>query len=173
MRDAAFIAIGVLLVLIQGNLYRFMAPLDLHGATPSIVLPLVIYLGVHEHSTARGALLSFVLGHLVDLFAGAPIGLFTFIYVVLWGLARIAGIRLASQARFGTMLMVSAFTLVEGFFVLILLTIFGADPQRPVEISSVIIPHSVSTGLISPLVFRLAQRLQQGANAPRAPEGGA
>ena len=173
MRDAAFIAVGVLLVLVQGNLYRFVGPLGLHGITPSLALPLVVFLGVNEHSLARGGLLAFALGHAMDLFGGAPVGLFTFIYVVLWGLAKVAGVRLTAQARFATILLAFLFTLVEGFFVLILLTIFGADAQRPVEISSVILPHALSTALVSPLIFRLAQRLHQGVKASRSPEGAA
>jgi rod shape-determining protein MreD len=171
MRDLAVIVVGIILVVIQGNLYHLFSALGLHGFTPSFVLPIVVFLGANEHSLARGALLSFALGHAVDLLAGAPVGLFTFIYVVLWGLAKVAGVRLTAQARFATIFLAFLFTLVEGFFVLILLTIFGADAQRPVEIAKVIVPHAAGTGIVSPLVFKLAQRLHQGTKMPRAPEG--
>ena len=42
MRSGVFIALGVLLLVIQGNLYPLLGYLGLHGATPSLVLSLII-----------------------------------------------------------------------------------------------------------------------------------
>ncbi|HTJ80975.1 MAG TPA: hypothetical protein VL400_04605, partial [Polyangiaceae bacterium] len=81
MRNTAFLALGFALLVIQSNLYRLIDLLHVSGATPSLLLPLVVFMGVHEYSIARGAALSFVLGYLLDLFAGSPVGLFTFISV--------------------------------------------------------------------------------------------
>src|SRR5512140_1039349 len=97
MRNLLFLSLGVFLILLQSNLYRLLQFTTINGLTPSLVLPLVLFLGVHEHSMARGAILTFVLGYLLDLLAGAPIGLFTFIYVSIWWLARITGVRLTTQ----------------------------------------------------------------------------
>ena len=79
------------------NLFRVIGPLAslvgprfVHGVTPSLVLPLIIFLGVHELSTARGALLAFGIGYAEDMLSGAPVGLFTFISVAIWWLARVA-----------------------------------------------------------------------------------
>ena len=75
MRNTAFLAIGIGLLIIQSNLFRLVGRLQISGATPSLLLPLVVFMGVHEYSMARGAALAFLLGYLLDLFSAAPIGL--------------------------------------------------------------------------------------------------
>lgn len=171
MRSAALLAIGVLLIVVQGNLYPLLGYLGLHGATPSLVLPLIIFLGVHETSMARGSLLAFALGYATDLLAAAPIGLFSLMAVAIWWLGRIAGVRLTAQTWWTKAALVFGFSLVESVLVLVLLAIFGSDPQRPLEIASVALPHATSTALCSLLIFPLAQRLQQGAALSRVFEG--
>jgi rod shape-determining protein MreD len=171
MRSTAFIAVGVLLIVLQGNLYRLLGQLDLNGATPSFVLPLLVFLGVHETSMARGSALAFGLGYATDLLASAPIGLFAFVAVAIWWLARVAGVRLTAQTWWTKAALAFGFSLVESVIVLVLLAIFGADPQRPVEISAVALPHATATAISALLVFPLAQRLHQGTLVARWPEG--
>jgi rod shape-determining protein MreD len=155
-----------LLLLLQSNLYHLFLPFELMGVrppvTPNLVLPLVIFVGVHEASMTRGAFLAFVLGYAVDLQGSAPIGMFTFVFVALWWLAKIAGIRLTSQTLLTKVTLAFAFAVVEAMFVLVLLAIFGSDPQRPVEIAKRLVPHAVGTALAAPLVFYLAERLHLG-----------
>jgi rod shape-determining protein MreD len=171
MRSTAFVAIGFLLIILQGNLYPVLGYLGLHGATPNLVLPLVIFIGVNEPSMARGSALAFGLGYATDLLASAPIGLFSLMAVAVWGLARIAGVRLAAQTWWTKAALAFGFSLVESVLLLVLLAIFGADPQRPLEIASVALPHATSTAVCSLFIFPLAQRIQQGAALSRAFEG--
>lgn len=178
MRGAAFLGVVVLLVLVQSNLYRLIGPLgDLigarwtHGLTPSLVLPLVVFLGVHEPSMPRGALLAFGAGYAQDTLAAAPIGLFSFIYVAIWWLARVAGVRLTAQTTLTRLSLALVFAFVQSAMVLILLAVFGSDTKRPIEIARVVIPHALSTAACAPLLFRLAQRLSS-ATRPTA-EGAA
>ncbi len=174
MRNAALIAIGVALLLIQGNLFRFLGPLSIHGITPNLVLPLIVFLGVHEGAMARGALLAFGLGYATDLFASAPIGLFTFSSVAIWWLSRVTAVRLSAQTLPTQVLLAGLFSMIESAMVLTLLAIFGVDSQRPVEIATIIVPRAIATGLVSPLIFRLAQRLHQGSSPSARPtESGA
>ncbi len=161
MRNIAFIAVGLLLILVQGNLYRVLGRFDIHGATPSLILPLVIFLGVHEPSMARGAGLAFALGYLLDIFASAPIGLFTFVMVVVWLVSRGAGVRLTAQTVLTRMSLAFVFSIVESAVVLTLLAIFGADTKRPLEIGTVVLPRAVATALFAPLIFHIAQKLHQ------------
>lgn len=178
MRSTAYLGVAVLLILVQSNLFRVLGPIGawigprfIHGATPSLVLPLIVFLGVHELSSTKGASLAFGIGYAQDLLSGAPVGLFTFISVAIWWLARVAGVRLTAQTVLPRMSLALAFSLVEGALVLILLAIFGGDNRRPVEIASVVIPRSLSTALCSPPVFRLAQRLRQPTTPARPAEG--
>jgi hypothetical protein len=65
------------------------------------------------------------------------------------------------------------FAFIESAIILTLLAIFGTDPQRPVEISKGVVAHALATALFSPPIFRIAQRLQQGASSvTRNPNGG-
>jgi rod shape-determining protein MreD len=173
MRNAAVIAIGVALLLVQGNLFRLIGGVDMHGFAPNLVLPLIVFLGVHEGAMARGALLAFGLGYATDLFGSAPIGLFTFSSVAIWWLSRVTAVRLSAQTVPTQVFLASVFSLIESSVVLTLLAIFGVDSQRPVEIATVVFPRAIATGLVSPLVFRIAQRLYQGTSvAPRSAETG-
>jgi rod shape-determining protein MreD len=165
MRNAAFFATGVLLIILQSNLYRVLGPLGLHGASPDLILPLIVFLGVHEPSMARGVVLAFSFGYVLDVFGGAPMWLFRFVSVAIWWLARMAGVRLVAQTVITRMSLALAFSLAQSAIILILLAIFGDDTRRPVEIGAVMLPHAIATALFAPLIFRLAQKLHQ-ASAP-------
>jgi len=163
MRNAIFLLLGVFLILLQSNLYRLLQVTHINGITPSLVLPLVLFLGVHEHSMARGALLTFILGYLLDLVAGAPIGLFTFIYVSIWWMSRITGVRLTTQTWLARVSLGFIFTIVEAAIVLILLAVFGSDTRRPLEISRSVLAHAATTAFVSPFVLQLALKLHQSS----------
>lgn len=179
MRSAAYLGVAVLLLLIQSNVFRVIGPLgDLlgdrvaHGATPSLLLPMVVYLGVYEPSMAKGAALACAMGYLQDVLATAPIGLFAFVHVAIWWLSRVAGVRLTAQTWFTRASLGFAFALVQSAVVLIVLAVFGTDNRRPVSMASIVLANAVTTALLSPALFQLAQRLRQGG-ATRAPAEGA
>ncbi len=178
MRSAAYMLVGFLLVLVQSNLYRVLGPASeltlfgvhvgrwLHGATPNLVLPFIVYLGIHEHSMARGALLAYGMGWALDVLGPAPMFLFRFTAVALWWLARIASVRLSAQTFMTRVPLAFAFSLFESLIVLTLLAIFGADNRRPLEIASIVLPRAVGTSLCAPFLFALAHRLQVEGRAP-------
>lgn len=175
MRNLGFFAVAALLILVQSNLFRLIGPIGtlvgsrwVHGATPSLALPLVIFLGVHEPSMPRGAALSFAIGYAQDLLGGAPVGLFTFVYVMIWWLSRVAGVRLTAQTMLTRMSLALVFALVQSAVILVLLAVFGNDNRRPLEVATIVLPHAVATALCAPLLFRLAQRLRQGGAPTRA-----
>src|ERR1700733_11598544 len=108
MRNSAFFAAGFGLLLVQAQLFRVLGLVHLPGAVPSLVLPLILFMGVHEYSLARGAGVAFVLGYATDLIGIAPVGLYTFTYVALFLLARGAGVRLAAQTTWMQLVLVGA-----------------------------------------------------------------
>jgi len=172
MRNTAFLAIGFGLLVIQSNLYRLIGKLDIPGVTPSLLLPLIVFMGVHEYSIARGAALSFILGYLLDLFAAAPVGLLTFITVATFVVTRYAGVRLAAQTLITKIALAFVFALVQGILIVILTAIFGQDAARPRALALLVAPHAISTALFAPLVFRLAEKVHQLTVAvPRPGEG--
>jgi rod shape-determining protein MreD len=172
MRNTAFLGIGILLLIVQANLHRVLGRLPIVGITPSLILPLIVFTGVHEYSVARGAALAFVLGYSLDLFAGAPVGLFTFVSVAVFVLSRAAGVRLAAQTMLTQLALAFGFALVQSITVLVLLAIFGKNPYSPRALLSLVLPHAIATALVSPIVFRIAERLHQATISVPRPEGG-
>jgi rod shape-determining protein MreD len=163
------LAAGLVLLLVQANLFRLIGWIHIPGFSPSLLLPLILFMGVHEYSLARGAAVAFALGYVTDLVAIAPIGLYTFTYVGLFVLARAAGVRLAAQTMMMQVVLALAFTLVHSVMVLVLLAIFGRDAYVPRALYPMILPHVIATGAVAPVVFRVAQRLHaataQGSRA--------
>jgi rod shape-determining protein MreD len=172
VRNALFLSTGLLLLVIQGNLHRLLGHVPLAGITPNLILPLIVFMGVHEYSVVRGATLAFALGYALDMFAGAPVGLFTFITVAVFVLSRAAGVRLAAQTVLTQLALAFGFALFESVTVLMLVAIFGRDPHSPRALLSLVLPHAAATAVVSPLVFRIAERLHQATITVPRPEGG-
>ena len=161
MRNTAFLVMGLLLLVVQANLYRLLGHIPVVGASPSLILPLIIFMGVHEYSLSRGAALSFVFGYLLDVMSGAPIGLFTFCSVAVFILARAAGVRLTAQTLFSQAALALGFSLVESGIVLALSVIFrDAKAANSVQaLLHLVVPHGIATAIAAPFVFRLAERV--------------
>jgi rod shape-determining protein MreD len=172
VRNALFLSTGLLLLVIQGNLHRLLGHIPIAGIMPNLVLPLIVFMGVHEYSVVRGASLAFGLGYALDMFAGAPVGLFTFITVAVFVLSRAAGVRLAAQTILTQLALAFGFALFESITVLMLVAIFGRDPHSPRALLSLVLPHAAATAVFSPLVFRIAERLHQATITVPRPEGG-
>jgi len=186
VRNTAFFITGVVLLLVQSNLFRLMNlvlrligwivranhDLSVPGLVPSLVLPLILFMGVHEYSLARGAAVAFALGYLTDLVGIAPIGLYTSTYVAIFVLARAAGVRLAAQTMLMQVGLALAFTLVHSVMILVLLAIFGRDAYVPRALYLMTLPHVIATGIVAPLVFRLAARVHAATVTGAPKEGG-
>jgi rod shape-determining protein MreD len=166
VRNTAFIAAGLALLFVQENLFRVLGWVHVPGFSPSLVLPLILFMGVHEYSLARGAAVAFLLGYVSDLVGIAPVGLYTFTYVALFLLARAAGVRLAAQTVMMQIALALAFTLVHSVMILVLLAIFGRDAYVPRALYPMTLPHVLATGAVAPLVFRLAQRIHTATVLP-------
>jgi rod shape-determining protein MreD len=159
VRNTAFIGAGLALLLVQANLFRVIGWIHVPGLVPSLALPLILFMGVHEYSLARGAAVAFLLGYVTDLVGIAPVGLYTFTYVALFLLARAAGVRLAAQTVMMQVALALAFAFVHSVMILVLLAIFGRDAYVPRALYTMTFPHVLATGAVAPLVFRLAQRV--------------
>jgi rod shape-determining protein MreD len=159
VRNTLFFLAGVALLLLQANLFRVLRFVPIPGATPSLVLPLIVFMGVHEYSLARGAAVAFMLGYATDVIGIAPVGLYTFTFVAIFILARAAGVRLAAQTTMTKVALAFVFTLLHSVMVLVLVAIFGRDAYVPRSLYPMVLPHAVSTALLAPLVFALAQKV--------------
>jgi rod shape-determining protein MreD len=133
---------------------------------PALVLPVILFMGVHEYSLARGAAVAFVLGYATDVIGIAPVGLYTFTYVASFVLARAAGVRLAAQTVWMQVLLAGAFTVLQSIMVLVLLAIFGRDAWVPKSLYPLTLPHAIATAAVAPIVFRLAQAVHVATGSP-------
>jgi rod shape-determining protein MreD len=126
---------------------------------PALVLPLILFMGVHEYSLARGAAVAFVLGYATDVLGIAPVGLYTFTYVATFLLARAAGVRFAAQTAWLQVLLVGAFALLQSIMILVLLAIFGRDAWVPRSLYPLALPHAIATAAVAPILFHVSQAL--------------
>jgi rod shape-determining protein MreD len=173
MRNTAFLVLGFGLLVLQSNLYHLIDRIHIGSATPSLLLPLVVFMGVHEYSMARGVAVSFTLGYLLDLFAAAPVGLFTVISVATFVVARVAGVRLAAQTLLTKVALAFVFALLESVVLIVLTAILGGDPHRPRALAVLVPAHAITTAIAAPFVFRLAERVHVATIAsPAPPDGG-
>jgi rod shape-determining protein MreD len=160
-------------VLLGYSLLRVVAHAEVTRPIPALVLPLILFMGVHEYSLARGAAVAFALGYSTDVLGIAPVGLYTFTYVATFVLARAAGVRLATQTTWMQVLLVGAFALVQSTMVLVLLAIFGRDAWVPRSLYPLALAHAVGTASVAPLVFRISQAIHvMTSGSQRAETGG-
>lgn len=199
MKNTLFVLLALGLLLAQSAL---SALLPLHPFVPSMLLPMVLYLGVTpDVSLVRGSTLAFVVGVLADELTGTPLGLETFIFVAAFLLTRVAGLRLflrgvpfqiaattgIAMVAAGAMLALcaifeepEAFPLVmppEGVAGAVLSLVWGDEVPlvgSATQVASVIAATGLATGLVSPLVYASVRRVESvTVRTRRAPEGGA
>jgi rod shape-determining protein MreD len=139
---------------------------------PALVLPLILFMGVHEYSLARGAAVAFVLGYATDVLGIAPVGLYTFTYVATFVLARAAGVRLAAQTAWLQVLLVGAFATLQSVMILVLLAIFGRDAWVPRSLYPLALPHAIATAAVAPILFQVSQALHTATAGSTRPEPG-
>lgn len=162
MKSVALVSLGFVLLVLQSS---FATLVSIHPFAPNLLLPLIIYLGVSpEVRLARGAVLSFVLGYLLDAFCGNPMGLQTFLMVATFLVARVAGLRLFLRGPAFQVLLTFLVGVLDGGTVLALRAIF--EPPAPFPTASVwnsvfsVLAPAMVTAVAAPFVFLLVRRVE-------------
>jgi rod shape-determining protein MreD len=143
--------LGVLLITLQTTLLTF---LPIQRIRPDIVLIFTLYLGLSS-PLISGGILAFFMGYLMDLFSGNTFGLFTLSRPLLFYLAQLFKSHFYLEGIFSQSLFAFLFALVEGSFIVILLTALNSNPHTdlyPLFIAF-LLPQSLFTGLITPFLF--------------------
>jgi hypothetical protein len=97
MRPLAFVAAGLLVAALQAVLLRWVGG----GSIPlQLLVPCVAWLAL-EAEGVEGVVAAAGLGYAMDLHAGTPVGLFTFLGVALFLLARAGGGAIDVRGRAG------------------------------------------------------------------------
>ena len=163
MRDALLLALGFLFLVVQTTVGNV---LDFGLLMPNMLVPFVVYLGMApDVQLGRGALLAFALGFLQDSFCGNAMGLWTFIGVATYLVARGAGWRVIMRGRVSQVLATGAATVVAGGTVLALRLIFRQGQSAlpgagnwDYQALCVVVP-GLTTGALAPWMFQLLRRV--------------
>ena len=169
-RSVLLVLLGLALLITQSVLASVV---PLHPFIPSLILPVLIYLGVSpEVHLVRGAILAFLLGYLYDLFSGNLMSLQTFVAVSTFMLARGAGLRLFLRSPSFQVLLTFIVAALAGGATLALRTIFADNTPFPYggvrETATLLVAPAIATALAAPLVFPAVQRIE--AAAPKRQE---
>lgn len=127
MRPLLFFALAVLFAAVQAALLRWLGG----GAYPvALPLTIVVYLGLHS-ANVEGAVGAAAVGYLVDLMAGGPKGLMTFLAVALFLFSRVAGSAIDVQGRVGFAVLTATGTLLYGAAALGFITLVTPAESAP------------------------------------------
>ena len=171
MRYTLFLILGLILVVLQGETWIVLGPLAARGFRPSLLVPLLVFVAVSETNIALAASVGFLLGYVLDVLSGAPIGLYTFTSVATVALARLAGLRIITQSGWARALLAGLFAGLGTLMTIVLLAIFGKGAYVPRAMFHLILPHAIATIVFAPLVFRAATRIAAIASGLVEPRG--
>jgi len=155
-RIAIPVLLGILFITLQATL---LASPPIQRIRPDIVLILILYLGL-TYPPISGGISAFVMGYLMDLFSGNTFGLYAFSRPLLFYIAQLFKGRFYLEGVPAQFIFVFIFALVEGLLILFLLTVLNPNPfgnLYPLLFTS-LIPQSVFTGLITPILFFLLNK---------------
>lgn len=120
-------------------------------------LIVVIYAGFRL-DLVRGSLLAFVMGFVFDCVAGSVLGLFTFIYVIIFLFSFFASGRLATERVYIIVLFGFFCTFLEDLMVILFYLAFKFNVS--VNVYLVLIPKALIVGLFAPVFFYMMRRVE-------------
>ena len=145
---------AVLLVVLQRTLLDLVFGGRI-GIEVSLVL--VVWAGFHL-DMMRGGALVFLLGFVLDCLSGTILGLYTFLYAVLFVLTRLLSPRIYGERMLFIMAYVFLCALLEGLFIVaVYWFIYGTDVSH--SLLRTTLPQALVAGVLSPAIFTLFSRL--------------
>ncbi|MBN2343195.1 MAG: rod shape-determining protein MreD [Deltaproteobacteria bacterium] len=158
MRTTGTIIFAFILLVLQ-SAFSHLVPWDMF--VPNAALTIVLYMGLHDHDLGRGALVSFVIGYMMDAFAGSPIGLFTFVSVTVFLVSKVAAWRLFLQGWIFEIILAYFLAIVAGGVILGIRALFDQDFGSLLTHAKIVGLRAVATALVAPFVFRGMRWIEQ------------
>ncbi len=155
-RNLFFVLSGLLFMGIQATL---LSHTSIQRLRPDLMLILVLYLGF-SLPLFSGGILAFFMGLLMDAFSGNALGLYTLTRPLAFLIAQLFRHRFYWQGISFQFLFVTLAALLEGLFLLLLLTALTPSTLKnlyPLVLTR-LLPQSLCTGLATPLVFSFLRR---------------
>jgi len=162
MRPVVVFALsGAFAVVVQTTLLRH---LPIIPATPDLILVLCVYLGLHYHSAA-GALGAFLLGYLLDTFAGTTPGLYCLAMTLAFGVVYLVSKRLWMENPVSNIAAVVLGSAVKIATVLLFFAVVAGAGVDWLRLARVLGVEAVLSAAFTPVVFAA---LRSSLGAPRA-----
>jgi rod shape-determining protein MreD len=160
MQSASIILLSFLLLVLQST-FAHIVPWDM--LVPSLSLPVVAYMGLHDFNSGRGAMISFVIGYLTDVFAGSPMGLHTLVAVAIFLFSRVAALRLFLQGWIFEIILTFLLALVSSMLILGIRALFDQDFGSLLIHLKIVTSRAVATAIIAPAVFKMTAWVDKSA----------
>lgn len=158
MRPVVAFLFALVLVSVQAALLRYLGG---GAASLALALPIVVYLGLHG-GNVDGAVGAAAVGYVVDLMAGGPKGLMTFLAVALFLGSRFAGGALSVQGMAGFAVLSGVGTFLYGAAALLLTRAVSPDQSAPAfSLLGRMLVEAFLTGLLAPLVLLAMRRVER------------
>jgi hypothetical protein len=156
LRPILAFVVALALCGLQTALLRYLGG----GSVPlAMALPVVVYLGLHG-GNVDGAVGAAAVGYIVDLMAGGPKGLMTFLAVALFLFSRLAATALSVRGKLGFALLSGIGTFLYGVGAFVLTRIVSPPESAPGwRLLGRMAVEAAVTGMLSPLVLLLMTRI--------------
>ena len=123
-----------------------------------VSLVVVIFSGFH-HSLLKGGILTLLLGFFLDCLTSPIFGLYSFLYLLIFFLARSAAGRVYGEKSALIVALTISCHLLEGLMIVLLYRLLlGADILSAMP--RVFLPQAVITGLLSPFIFGILKSIE-------------
>jgi rod shape-determining protein MreD len=152
----ALLVAGVAALVVRGALAGVLPP----GLRPDLGLVVVVALGL-QRPGATGLLLAAGLGCFADVLSGALFGLHALLFVVAFGVTRIAGSQLDLRRSLPTAFLVAALSAAHGLLAVALSRLFadGLAWPAPVRLLGQAGVDALAAAVLLPLLAALVQQL--------------
>jgi rod shape-determining protein MreD len=158
VQSLTIIFVAFLMLVIQSTFAHFV-PLDI--LVPSLSFPIVLYMSLHDYATPQGVLVSFVIGYLMDTFAGSPMGLHTFVTVAIFLFSKMATLKLFLQGWIFEILLTFFLAILSSLLILTIRAVFDEDFSSLLIHLKIVTFRACATAIVAPLIFRLMNKVEK------------
>jgi rod shape-determining protein MreD len=145
--------LGFFIIIFQTSLLRYLGPFK-----PNLILILVIYVGIF-YEYKRGAIISFILGYLVDIFSGNIAGLNTFINLTIFNLIVLMKEKIIFESSILEILLIIIMSLYNRAVTVLVLQILSPSQNLYPYINN-LIPRILSNAIIGYLLLSLLKKIE-------------
>ncbi|MBU1239835.1 rod shape-determining protein MreD [Myxococcota bacterium] len=169
MRVTVLFFLTVITFLIEPLLMEIIPYLG--TAAPEFGIITIIYLAHSvKGSPARGAGVSLLLGYLMDLYSGAPVGMHAFVYVSLYFVLRLLSTKIYGHTIMVQALMGGIFSGLVGFIIIAIDKWLNPIPHSW-DLLRVVPRQMIVTALFAPPWFWVLWRIDRAFFYEASPEG--